>query len=135
MPLAGSQLVKEPLLCEGGLLMVEITEEVFTPGSRRWKDVVDHDEHRQVMQLFLFTLGVCIDTRAKVILETVVTEEFTKIHNKCLSTLVPVLGYRLWIPLRWVCAPLGLCLLLLAPRGTAVMTAWRHAGHRSGNVW
>lgn len=94
--------------------MVEITEEVFTPGSRRWKDVVDHEEHRQVMQLFLFTLGVCIDTRAKVVLETVVTEEFEKVHAKHLTSLVPVLGYRLWIPLRWVsCSPEALLLVFV----------------------
>ena len=103
MPLASSQKFKEPLLCEGGLLMIEVSDEVFTPGSRRWKDLVDHDEHRQVMQLFLFILGVCINTRSKVILETVVTDDFEKVHNKTLSSMVPVVGYRLWVPLQWVC--------------------------------
>lgn len=103
MPLASSQRFKDPLVCEGGLLMIEITDEVFIPGSRRWKDVVDHEEHRQVMQLFLFVLGVCINTRSKVILETVVSEDFQKIHKKQLTSIVPVLGYRLWVPLQWVC--------------------------------
>ena len=101
MPLPATQLIKEPLQCEGGLLMIEITEEVFTPGSRRWKEVVDHVEHRRVMQLFLFTLGVCVDLRARVVLETVVSQELDTVHGGKLSNMVHVLGYRLWIPLKW----------------------------------
>jgi hypothetical protein len=49
MPLPKSQCMKGPQTCEGGLLMVEITEEVFVPGAKRWKEVVDMAEHRKFL--------------------------------------------------------------------------------------
>jgi hypothetical protein len=102
MPLPKSQHLDEKLPCDGALLMIEITEEVHVPGGKRWKDIVDMEEHRRIMQLFLFTLGVCVDMAAPVCLEAVVSEEFKTLHNKTLSNMVHVLGHRLWIPLKWV---------------------------------
>ncbi len=102
MPLPKTQKFKGKRGCGGGLLMVEVPKGCFIPGARRWKEIVDLDEHRRIMQLFMFTLGVCVDTKATVCLETVVSDEFESTHNKKLSNMVNVLGYRLWIPLKWV---------------------------------
>jgi hypothetical protein len=97
MPLAESQQLKDKLPCDGALLVVEITEHVFVPGAKRWKEIVDLEEHRRIVQLFLFVLGVCIDTMSSVCLETIVTTSF----NGRISRDTRVLGYRLWVPLKW----------------------------------
>lgn len=102
MPLPKSQELKEALSCDGGLLMVEITDEVFLPGAKRWRDVVDMPENRRIMQLFMFALGVAVDVHEGVCLETIVSNEFETIHGGKLGRTIHVLGYRLWIPLKWV---------------------------------
>lgn len=89
--------------------MIELTEQVFIPGAKRWSEVVDLPEHQSIVKLFLFTLGVCVDTRARVFLETVVSDDFETGHQKKLSSMVHVLGYRLWIPLKWVHPPSRTC--------------------------
>lgn len=103
MPLPKSQQLIQPLECDGALLLVEMSDEVFVPGAKRWKEVVDVMEHKRIMQFFMFVLSVCIETLSEVCLELVVSEEFDTLHKKKISNAIRIIGYRLWIPLKWVC--------------------------------
>lgn len=102
MPLPKTQKLRSRMSCSGDLLMIEITEEMFIPGAKRWQEVMDVVENRQIMKLFMFFLSVCVDTASTVCLETLVSDEFDTIHNRDLNRMVHVLGYRIWVPLAGV---------------------------------
>ena len=102
MPLPKSQRLTKPMECDGALLVVEMSDEVFVPGAKRWKEVVDVTEHKRIMQFFMFILSVCIETLCEVCLETLVSNEFGTLHKKTITSSMRVVGYRLWIPLKWV---------------------------------
>lgn len=72
----------------------------YTDFSPLTVQVLEVEEHSRFMQLFLFVLDRCIDVSARVVLETLVSQnDYIDVHNSTISDTIDWRGFRLWIPM------------------------------------
>lgn len=86
--------------CHGGLLLVELSANLFSAWANSWKEYIKLPDHSSVFSLFLSVVERCCDTRTSFVLETVVDKvDFFEIHQGELSEHVIARSYRIWVPL------------------------------------
>lgn len=98
MPFSESkkQQLTEALKCDASVSFVEISSNIFVPGATRWDQIRRVYEYQIKMQLFVYYLECLQKISACVVIETLVTNDFIRLHQSRLDPTVRVLGYRVW---------------------------------------
>lgn len=98
MPFAESkhQRLSTPLVCNASASFVEISSNIFTPGATKWDQIMAIPEYQTKMQLFIYYLECLQKISAEVAIETLVSNDFDRLHHSKLDPSVRVLGYRIW---------------------------------------
>lgn len=98
MPFSDSknQRLAEAIKCDASVSFVEISSNIFPPGATRWDQIKQVHEYQIKIQLFIYYLECLQKINARVVLETLVTNDVTRLGQSRLDPTVRVLGYRVW---------------------------------------